>query len=1669
MPHDNRNIPSVDRASSCTLGKRSSSAISQKGLSAKITQKNRTLHTEKRNGSNNFTMKGQCGRDAFHEKQFTEERRTDRKSRTKFTSKCSNDTDYDDRLVALRREIQDWKINEVLTSRTEERLTETPSEHRTFSYASDETTKRQRSPNNPLKSVRTYIDFPAVTNNHDALEYLDLRNEPVIPSSIPCQSKMHSQSSCDCYCKTREPTQPRKNEAQSDRSRVKLITSKTSGSKTDAIRSARKVPTTPATPVNDDQPDTKRSTAILPVSPVLSPETSAALEDLERLVKDAQIQIKAIKMVGDCSGLQTPVNAYSNEISLDDENDQLLYVRERVANKFQEANGVNDERRVPEKPKRIVDFSAPKFKRFEERYKEFPWCGLFGIQNLGISTVDTENKGRADDPHEIPNNERNAKMNSFSVQTCPSVNIERHLTAQNLESIHISPDPSFVRENVNVGTYIVSHDRGTKTQVRKEKFVKIFEEPKDAASNKRSSETQSEKNGKATNEIESSPEDSSHSSLSRRRSAGILVASGEGRHDVGDVHEKSQNREIQVEIKTSQQRTDDGTTEEAASSSNSEQKQVRFNEVVAENIDGPILKLRRKGSTSVESGGESILKRGIEMRQDLLNREYKHSKLVDQRFASLHRKYCNQSELNQVVKENIDEGPILKLDRKRSTSVESGDDSILKREIEMRQDLLSPREKRKKEVQDEENREYMHGKNVDQRFASLHRKYCDQNELKQACLDEVVEENIEKGSVLKLDAGGSVSVEPDDESILKREIEIGQVLLSPRDKRRKEVRDREYKHGKIIDQRMASVHRKNSNQSQQKQARSNEVVAENIEKGPVLNLDTKGSTSIESDDESILKKEIEIRQVLLSPRTTRKKEVHDEENREYKHGKVVDQLFSSLHRKYCNQSEPRQARLNEVVEENIEKGSVLKRDARGSAFVESDDESILRRETEIRTVLLSPRDKREVRDEENRGYKHGQMIDQRFASVHPKYCNRNEQTVENSSLLESSRMDTSGEGFGHENDDDDELYYPSIDELDDVLLAYDKTIADAARSVRAIDRYLSRPELAEFLRKDETSESDEPRNSTRPTREKFETPKRNSCNYMRSKDSIRDRAVVKNKRMNEARQSRAKSDSRNKSVLPRNSYKTPLRVDSRILSNGGAKLTESDSKKILRHVEETYANFFTVSRPRESVVFQTRDESSSMTSSVNLSFSSMDAQNVDEHRIETISKVADNNVAEVPSPRSNMAFVRDVERKQTETKVGFEETLKHTFNVDEMIPILVKNLLQHFQNGAIGSPQNIELLITENVSANNVESNIHEIDTARLKTDNESEKECLGTGFEADATEIIKIDEKITEKYANGKSTRENINSDLIDKPISRSSNSEQTASSCLNQELSCAEPRKIRSNIESFGELLRTRNGENNDVKSCEYLEQKGSNNGSLASSRDVSNIVDKKTAKTSENISNSSTNNSSAKSEGIGSTRSRGSSNDHSSSKPNPIVENEKIESRLDQAKSYDNVRRASSSDSLRDCVSLRSSSRSETKVLNTKESTGQIKDTDQFTEMNHEKRRMFQKEKILSHLYEEMREQLLHSAHATNYSSLVQQDVRTSKDAPATVSTKIETVSSDTSRSEGELFVPSSGSCSLGEIKMLNTDEQDNIITVFVTKETLTLWSESSKSLVQSMGEI
>ena len=118
-------------------------------------------------------------------------------------------------------------------------------------------------------------------------------------------------------------------------------------------------------------------------------------------------------------------------------------------------------------------------------------------------------------------------------------------------------------------------------------------------------------------------------------------------------------------------------------------------------------------------------------------------------------------------------------------------------------------------------------------------------------------------------------------------------------------------------------------------------------------------------------------------------------------------------------------------------------------------------------------------------------------------------------------------------------------------------------------------------------------------------------------------------------------------------------------------------------------------------------------------------------------------------------------------------------------------------------------------------------------------------------------------------------------------------------------------------------------------------------------------------------------------------------------------------------------------------------------------------------------FEKDKILSELYQDTDQRFISSTFNTNYSSLLNQNFRLSSSESA-IESKVET-SSTGSHSEGEIHMPSSASYSIGEVRMLTknrSDEEnstDDDITIFLTEQMLSSWNESSKALVQSMGEI
>lgn len=160
-----------------------------------------------------------------------------------------------------------------------------------------------------------------------------------------------------------------------------------------------------------------------------------------------------------------------------------------------------------------IDFSNPKYQSSEERYREFLRQRKLQAEKVGFpvtivndatmkSNEQTKNCSETVEPVNFnPNLDldrresmKNTKIDACSVQTGPSINIKADLIAQNLLSIHISPDSSYVQESANVRTYEINHDFSLKqpSSIRKEKLVKIPNE----------NQTNYETKAKEFNEIE---------------------------------------------------------------------------------------------------------------------------------------------------------------------------------------------------------------------------------------------------------------------------------------------------------------------------------------------------------------------------------------------------------------------------------------------------------------------------------------------------------------------------------------------------------------------------------------------------------------------------------------------------------------------------------------------------------------------------------------------------------------------------------------------------------------------------------------------------------------------------------------------------------------------------------------------------------------------------------------------------------------------------------------------------------------------------------------------------------------------------------------------------------------------------------------------------------------
>ncbi|KYM92954.1 hypothetical protein ALC53_00493 [Atta colombica] len=229
-----------------------------------------------------------------------------------------------------------------------------------------------------------------------------------------------------------------------------------------------------------DKFDTHRSVEVQPSNSILSPETSTALENAEKIVNNAKIQLMEVCATSSFDSARQHRNMYLDELPLDDEMEERLYVRELVASKFQDAcssklseandkSARSEKRDFPRVTVRRVDLSAPKFRMSRRRRADWSSLG-YGSDNrshgrasptrvLSKNSINNVETTARDDRARDRRRMLSARGNECEIQIGPSVHIvDRELVKQDLEDVHISPEPYPAQSRANTATYILCHD-----------------------------------------------------------------------------------------------------------------------------------------------------------------------------------------------------------------------------------------------------------------------------------------------------------------------------------------------------------------------------------------------------------------------------------------------------------------------------------------------------------------------------------------------------------------------------------------------------------------------------------------------------------------------------------------------------------------------------------------------------------------------------------------------------------------------------------------------------------------------------------------------------------------------------------------------------------------------------------------------------------------------------------------------------------------------------------------------------------------------------------------------------------------------------------------------------------------------------------------------------------
>ncbi|XP_050466680.1 uncharacterized protein LOC126859433 [Cataglyphis hispanica] len=314
-----------------------------------------------------------------------------------------------------------------------------------------------------------------------------------------------------CYCKQEENVSRKKNDVITDRDQhLPTAASKRLIVENKVCRSSRESPIRE----RSDEKMTQIRSVEVQSNPVLSPETSTALENAEKIINNAKIQLMEVCAMSNLDSGNQNKNTCSN-LPLDDETEELMYIRELVASKFYEANisrsEANDKTSARLESPRVtvprVDLSAPKFRMSRRRRRAY-------CQNLEYGNDDrsrerasparvpsrddsSSSKNSNDEENEVTMRDdrtRNlpgrtssatgrelvhARENTCEIQIGPSVHIvDRELTRQDLDDVHISPESTWCC--TNTATYILHHLDAVESPITStdNEFRKISEAPR---------------------------------------------------------------------------------------------------------------------------------------------------------------------------------------------------------------------------------------------------------------------------------------------------------------------------------------------------------------------------------------------------------------------------------------------------------------------------------------------------------------------------------------------------------------------------------------------------------------------------------------------------------------------------------------------------------------------------------------------------------------------------------------------------------------------------------------------------------------------------------------------------------------------------------------------------------------------------------------------------------------------------------------------------------------------------------------------------------------------------------------------------------------------------------------------------------------------------------------